>query len=505
MEASQIKRGLITVLMILTSSFAFSYASASASPIWTVPVIHAPMGSPDNGLDISALNCISKTFCIASGQYEYQDPTTKNLNVFSNYGAFVSIYNGTSWTSTEIAHELNLGGNGSVTGVACVSNSFCVASGQFTPSVYTGSGAFPGYRPFVSVYNGTSWTSTEVAKSLTINSGEVGSPSCLSIDFCVVGGGGNPGGAFVSVYNGTSWTDQVINPSLSASMWGVSCISKTFCAASGVSGGTRFAFVSVYNGTSWTTTNVGGGVSNGWFIQPWDLSCISSAFCVLGGTYQVTNNAPEQTHSFVSIYNGETWTDEGIALELDVGVGGSMDTLSCTSVSFCVAGGRYSDNTKRHHPLVSIYNGKTWTSSNPTDQRTGEFEGNVQSVSCTSESFCMAAGGTDTGKAFVSIYNGKTWTTAVLDRTINISTGGSWISGLSCISKDFCAMSGVSTPNSNGDQANFTAMYSDIVLTTTTTTTTKKPVTTTINCYKGKLLKKITAVKPVCPAGYKKK
>ena len=39
----------------------------------------------------------------------------------------------------------------------------------------------------------------------------------------------------------------------------------------------------------------------------------------------------------------------------------------------------------------------------------------------------------------------------------------------------------------------------------TTTTTTKKPVTTTINCYKGKLLKKVTAVKPVCPSGYKKK
>jgi hypothetical protein len=87
MEASQIKRGLITVLMILTSSFAFSYASASASPIWTVPVIHAPMGSPDNGLNISALNCISKTFCIASGDYEYQDSTSKNLNLFSNYGA----------------------------------------------------------------------------------------------------------------------------------------------------------------------------------------------------------------------------------------------------------------------------------------------------------------------------------------------------------------------------------------------------------------------------------
>jgi len=39
----------------------------------------------------------------------------------------------------------------------------------------------------------------------------------------------------------------------------------------------------------------------------------------------------------------------------------------------------------------------------------------------------------------------------------------------------------------------------------TTTTTIKKQVATTINCYKGKLLKKVTAVKPVCPAGYVKK
>ena len=39
----------------------------------------------------------------------------------------------------------------------------------------------------------------------------------------------------------------------------------------------------------------------------------------------------------------------------------------------------------------------------------------------------------------------------------------------------------------------------------TTTTTIKKVVLLTINCYKGKLLKKVTAVKPVCPAGYVKK
>ncbi len=41
--------------------------------------------------------------------------------------------------------------------------------------------------------------------------------------------------------------------------------------------------------------------------------------------------------------------------------------------------------------------------------------------------------------------------------------------------------------------------------TVVTTTTVKKPVLLTITCIKGKLTKKVTAVKPICPAGYKRK
>jgi hypothetical protein len=41
--------------------------------------------------------------------------------------------------------------------------------------------------------------------------------------------------------------------------------------------------------------------------------------------------------------------------------------------------------------------------------------------------------------------------------------------------------------------------------TTTTTTTTVPLVKSTISCVKGTVTKKVTAVNPVCPAGYKKK
>jgi hypothetical protein len=39
----------------------------------------------------------------------------------------------------------------------------------------------------------------------------------------------------------------------------------------------------------------------------------------------------------------------------------------------------------------------------------------------------------------------------------------------------------------------------------TTTTTAAKVTSKTITCVKGKLTKKVTALNPVCPAGYKKK
>ena len=44
-----------------------------------------------------------------------------------------------------------------------------------------------------------------------------------------------------------------------------------------------------------------------------------------------------------------------------------------------------------------------------------------------------------------------------------------------------------------------------VVPTTTTTTTTMPLAKQTITCVKGKIIKKVTAVSPVCPAGYKKK
>ena len=50
-----------------------------------------------------------------------------------------------------------------------------------------------------------------------------------------------------------------------------------------------------------------------------------------------------------------------------------------------------------------------------------------------------------------------------------------------------------------------TLLTASTTTTTTTTTTTQPPVKSTITCVKGSSVKKVTAVRPVCPAGYKKR
>ena len=136
-----------------------------------------------------------------------------------------------SWTDSEVAATLNYGGSASITSVTCPSSTFCVAGGNFQDS--SGNG-----QAFVSVWNGTTWTDSRVAASLN-NGGfaSITSVSCSSSTFCVAGDSSGNGQAFVSVWNGTTWTDSQVAAALytglGAGITSVSCSSSNFCVAGG--------------------------------------------------------------------------------------------------------------------------------------------------------------------------------------------------------------------------------------------------------------------------------
>ena len=357
-------------------------AGASPTPTWTDTELAGALN--DNGYAlVTSVSCTSATSCVAGGSYADSNSDTQ---------AFVSVLSGTTWTDTKVAGALNTGGTASVASVSCTSATSCVAGGQ-----YEDSDGYYQFQAFVSVFNGTTWTDTEVAGALnTGGAASVGSVSCTSATSCVAGGqyvdsNGNYQ-AFVSVFNGTTWTDTEVAGALNASgnaasVNSVSCTSATSCVAGGNyedSNHKTLAFVSVLSGTTWTDTEVAGALNTGGNAAVNSVSCTSATSCVAGGSYTDSNS---KTLAFVSVFNGTTWTDTELAGALNTSGNAHVNSVSCTSATSCVAGGYYRNN----QAFVSVFDGTTWTDS-VIAPLSNEAFAYIFSVSCTSATSCVVGG-----------------------------------------------------------------------------------------------------------------
>lgn len=138
------------------------------------------------------------------------------------------------------------------------------------------------------------------------------------------------------------------------------------------------------------------------------------------GSYPAPNINSDVVGDIAGYFIGPTW-HFGSAQVASTAAGNQYPiprgSLSCASISFCVAGGA---NT------VSVYNGSSWTT--PTTPFPGGNQAQV-GVSCASASFCVATqGGTS------STFNGSSWSTPV-------TTGlGFDSTALSCPVVNFCML-----------------------------------------------------------------
>ena len=179
-----------------------------------------------------------------------------------------------------------------------------------------------------------------------------------------------------------------------------SCVSATFCGVGGLyhdSSGKQQAFVSVFNGTNWTDAEVAGVFNTGGLASVNSISCTSATSCVAGGRYEESNS---NNQAFVSVFNGTTWTDTEVAGALNTVPFAYVSSVSCTSATSCVAGGTYRDSNTNQQAFVSVFNGTTWTDTEVAgDLNTGTYT-SVNSVSCASATFCDA-GGLSSASSFV--------------------------------------------------------------------------------------------------------
>ena len=121
----------------------------------------------------------------------------------------------------------------------------------------------------------------------------------------------------------------------------------------------------------------------------YSVSCVSVSFCVATGSYN--NGSAYQT--LVEHWDGVSWT---VVTSPNVGTNtNGLRSVSCVSVSFCVATGAY-DGVLPVQTLVEHWDGASWAVvSSPNDGTTSL----LYSVSCVSATECVAVGFTNTGNA----------------------------------------------------------------------------------------------------------
>jgi hypothetical protein len=383
-----------------------SLAEAWNGSTWKLRPVPVPSGSASAGL--SQVSCASAQFCEAVGSYG---------NSVGEELPFAARWNGTAWRLQTIPAPAGatLAFPG---GVSCVSTTFCEAVGGAE-----GVGTF-GYQ-----WNGASWH----RQTMPGGTG-VGPVSCVSATFCeAVGSGGG------EEWNGTSWSQQTI-PSPAGSTFddpaGVSCVTTAFCEAVGDynnSSGDTLNLGLAWNGASWAV-QAPPGPADASFTTLKAVSCATATSCESDGDYQLGSSSGLK--ALAESWNGDAWQIQP-AVAPPRAVGNSLNAVSCVSVDFCETVGSRPDDTGADITLAEVWNGTAWKiqkTVSPTRVGNG-IRMILYGVSCVSASFCEAVGASSSAAGGgAEMWNGTSWARQYAP--------GGYLNSVSCTSADFCIAAG---------------------------------------------------------------
>jgi hypothetical protein len=234
--------------------------------------------------------------------------------------------------------------------------------------------------------------------------GQLVSVSCAGHGFCAAttaGGdprGLDPGEHPVLVRRTAAGPWSVPPDGTPGVLTAVSCTSPVFCLALGSAAGAQR-----WDGHRWSPAPAPGHPEPGRSgLQ--QLSCTSPSFCLaVGFTAGLSGRAEYST------WNGRAWTPLAAAPSPPGTSQSELDSVSCASARFCVAAGTVvTAGTLKVRALVEMRNGTAWTIASP--HMLASFSPAV-SVSCAAATACMAVWG-GTGHARAQWWDGTAWTGA---------------------------------------------------------------------------------------------
>jgi hypothetical protein len=211
---------------------------------------------------------------------------------------------------------------------------------------------------------------------------------------------------------------------------GVSCLSSTNCTAVGNShiGSTEQTLVEVWNGAAWSVVpdppDSGGSLNS--------VSCSSVSECVAVG-----ETSADET--LVEAWDGSAWS---IVPSPNLSSTGAnfLVGVSCSSPGHCTAVG-YAQGDSALQTLVELWNGDAWSIvSSPN--AVGGIDRVLLDVSCPSATTCTAVGYSDApggSQSLVEAWNGSVWS---IVPSPNVGSSYTVLDGVSCPSSTNCVAVG---------------------------------------------------------------
>lgn len=361
----------IWAALLVAASLLVNVPSALAASSWSLDT--STNTSTSQGNTLEGVSCVSASFCMAVGYYSPGGhPAGSNQTIIEEW-------NGTAWSSLT-APDVNTTAANVLYAVSCTSISFCVATGGYGST----------YQTLAEVWNGSAWSlmtplDTSTAKSNIFYSVSCipGTSTCIAAGYYVTSAGADQ--TLTELWNGSTWTIETsVDTSTTANNFfiGNSCLSTTFCMAAGYSGLTTQALTEEWNGSAWSivaSQDTSTTVNN--YLNA--VGCATTTFCMAVGYYGST------LQNLVEEWTGSTYT---IVASPDTGttLTNFLQGVSCTSTTFCQAVGyAIPSGGSVDQTLVETWDGTAWTivsSPNP-DTTTANL---LQGVSCPSATFCMA-------------------------------------------------------------------------------------------------------------------
>lgn len=355
---------------------------------------------------LSGVSCVSATFCMAVGNLgDRAHPARGDVPL-------AMAWNGARWR--QFATPLpNPWPEGQLDSVSCVSASYCVAVGEYGKGEYN--------YPLAETWNGGAWTATKLPRPAGRFYYAAGAVSCAVARTCLAAVIIDPaptGPALAETLRGTTWTLRHVplpKGGLGGSFVGVSCVAATYCVLAGGYGTKSAASVlfESWNGKTFTPMKADARLSAGPIPAMQGVSCHSANACTAVAN-QFTSG-PFSVQPVAAQWNGKVWSLARVAGPK--GFQSQLFGVSCAAAAHCVAAGVSSTNgaEETSHALAMSYDGRSWTTGNvPALPHGGTAQ--FQAVSCVSATDCVAVGegGGPNGTLFSSaaltaFWNGTSW------------------------------------------------------------------------------------------------